>query len=126
MSRRPWAYLVFGFGFVANSVSILLGATHPTVPDTDLWLGMAWVTAFACFVYYLFPDGKVGRFTFAQVATGCLIVAAFARFVGAVGWNPTLGNQFGGGSLWGMLTVAVYRMHAARRYECRLRHDGDL
>lgn len=138
---RPWAYLVIGLGFVANSVSILLGATVPTVPDRHLWVGMAWATAATCFVYVISPTVptrplfvwlprigvvRVGGFTSAQVASAALIIAAFARFVGAVLYNPTLGNRFGGGSLWGMLCVAFYRMHVARRYECRLHHVGDL
>ena len=124
-TRRPWSYLIFGFGFVANSVSLLMGGTHPVVPETGLWLGMAWVTAAVCFAFWLFPTVSVYKFTLAQIATSCLVLAAGARAVGAIGWNPQLWSQFGGGSIWTMLTVAFYRMHVVRRSTtCRL-HGAD-
>lgn len=108
--KRPWAYLLFGIGFIANTVSLLLGGTRPTVPDLNVWLGMAWVTAALCFLFYLFPTRRI-----AAVASAALIVAAGSRAIGAIGWNPQVWSRFGGGSIWSMLTLAVWRLHAARR-----------
>lgn len=108
--KRPWAYLLFGVGFCANTVSLLLGGTRPTVPNLTLWLAMAWVTAALCFWFFVFPSKRI-----AAVASAAMIVAAGARAVGAIGWNPQLWSRFGGGSIWTMLGLAFYRLHVARR-----------
>lgn len=108
--KRPGAYAVFGLGFIANTVSIMLGGTRPTVPDEQLWLWMAWITAALCFAFYLVPTKLLS-----QVATMALIIAAGSRAVGAIGWNPQLWSRFGGGSIWTMLTIAFARIHVNRR-----------
>jgi len=118
--RRPGAYLIYGAAFVANSVSIIMGGTHPVVPDTTLWLGMAWLTAALCVSFWAFPNTKLGRVTLAQVVTAALVLTAGSRAIGAALYNHPVWARWGGGSIWTMLTVSFYRIHVVRRGYCRL------
>ena len=118
--NRPWAYLVFGVAFVANSVSLILGGTHPKLPDTTMWIGLAWATAAICFLFVSFPRASVRGVSLSQIASAALIIAAGSRAIGAIGWNPQLWSRFGGGSIWTMTTVGFWQLHAARRHRCRL------
>ena len=110
--RRLWWYLVISVCLAANVVSLKMGGTHPTFPDTTVWMVAAAVTSAVGVVYVLRPTHLM-----LQVVPLAVGVCAGTRAVGAIFWNPQLWSKFGGGSLWTMLFVFSLVAHRWLRHK---------
>lgn len=104
--KRPWWQLAVSVALMANVVSLAMGGTHPTFPDTAFWMTAATVTALLGAIFVAHPTRLLMELTTVAVAT-----VAGSRAVGAIFWNPQLWSKFGGGSIWTLTFIYVLVAH---------------
>lgn len=108
--KRNWWHAAAGVCFAANSVSLLMGGTRPSIPDYRLWVGMALLTSMICFVSEIRPSVRLQVYV-----TLAILLASGSRAVGAILFNEPTWAKYGGGSIWTLIFIAFLQLHRAER-----------